>query len=183
MLHKCKSIIKDGAENILLHPNKDYNFSKDVVLGEQCEIYSELLFTQLGAHIERCQEGELYKDFIGTYNDKPFELEVKGDFKSIITGNIFIEFMNTNKNAHSGIMCGNEQCLWHHYFFTQGDYTSLNILCTTKGFIRKITQEYKDTQYFQPKTIHNARGYAVAQSLLFELALHSSDISILTHKL
>lgn len=188
-MHKSKQVIRNGAEQMLHHPNKPYDFSKDVVLGEQCEELSRLLVTQLGAQITRCQEGELHKDFVGTtHNGTPFELEVKGDFKSIITGNIFIEFMNTRKDEHSGIMCGNEQCLWHHYFFTQGDCTRLHMLCTTKGFIRNLTQQYKDTHYFQPKTIHNARGYAVAQSLLFDVykEMHSKGeqgLAILTHNL
>lgn len=182
--------IKYGAWFALEHPNAPYEFERDDLNGQACENLSAQMFEQMGCRIERCPKKELNKDFIGnTPSGTPFELEVKGDYKSIIFGNFFIECQNSKWNKPSGIMCGNSECLWHHYFFTPNDYTKVHLLHTTKGFLRElITTHCNDTAHFQPKSIPNARGYTVTQLFFIEhipahMPQYLNSYKILTYNL
>lgn len=172
--------VKESAEFALANIGEPYNFVRDEINGRYCERISEILYTLKGYDIQRCSIDELTKDYVGTYDDgTPFELEIKGDYKSILFGNIFLEFKNTRKDKDSGVMCGNSECLWHHYFFMKDDYTKLHILHSNKGFLRELSMKYKDSIHYTPKSIENARGYAISQSFLFSLE-QSNDFRIIT---
>lgn len=168
-MHTLLNTIKNGAQFALDNPNAPYDFARDDKNGQACEQLSYEMIKSRNIHIERCVKSELTKDFIGvSAQGTPFELEVKGDYKSIIFGNLFLEAQNTHYMNTSGIMCGNSTCVWHHYFFTPNDCTKLHLLNTTKGFLRDLMNTYLNTTFVCTKTIPNARGYAVAQSLFTE---------------
>lgn len=169
-LHRALCDVGVFAKLYMNTPHNTYEFERDNKVGLMCEKLSELIYKAHGVNIKRCVAHELNRDYtcttIDTHNAHiEYGVEIKGDFKSIITDNIFLEFLNTKQNKHSGVMCGDDNCIWHHYFFKQGKTDKIYLLCTTKRYLRDVAMRYKDTVFMQPKSILNARGYAVAQSL------------------
>ncbi|MGL5692166.1 MAG: hypothetical protein ACRDD8_15305, partial [Bacteroidales bacterium] len=155
-------IIKNAVANTISEDRNIYNFETDSKIGLAFEHLAQRTFISLYGikYVKKCVDHELGKDYKGLTNDGLlFDIEVKGDIKSVCTDNLFFEYYNTALNRHSGVTCGNPNCIWVHFFFNKDKTDRMYALLTSKKFLMDTLMKYKDdTRFIQPKEIQNARG-------------------------